>query len=776
MRNLGFDAPGFLETGRASDFTTHLAVFQDGQQIAEKTIRVNDPLTVGGYTFHQNGFGPAPDVVIRDADGQPLWTGPIPMTDEAAGFPFTEFAVPGRDVALQLLLQRQADGTGVLLVLPFRAVGTNADGSPQIAGLEPLALTRGESDTAAGTDFSVELRGFQDFTLLIAKRDPGQGLIWLAAGCLIVGLLITFWMPRRRVWAKVGGDGRVALTVRADRYVDVTREFGAVLDDLVKARGGASPSPRRPRPLTPAGDTAAASAARAAHFPAMAALHEILATLLPDADSIGAPVPPRRRLARRRLGARPAGAGAGAGRARAVRPRDRAGDLARRRRSRAGRPRRPRPDARPERRLGAAARPGRRGDPARTCPTGGPPDALAQLGEAAADAGLPAIRVHGLDPAALEQRLIGFLVDRRGELERQSSVLEGDLAQLAMAARGVESLIAAIGAFLHRAVALEGRRSDTIAVHAPADVPDAAAAVAAYLARPLSGGKRVPLPGRPRRDVARGLARAPRGAPDQRPRDRRHRTRRAAAQPGAAGRVAGPSRPRRERPGRSPAERRPAVGRARGPPAGVEPGRPRPRGDPPGAPVPVRRPPAQPPRDEREPRPARDRRARAGGPAGPPDREPRGRVPGPDASPCPSRSASPAARPTEEANARATLEAAERLAEPPLVARADRLAAYRLLASLGSLPDDRMQATALLEPLLGGRPASVRERLATLRAVLDHGAAGEAASRLGIHRNTLAYRVRNLEARTGWDLADPELRLALSVAVRVVQSAQQTTR
>jgi DNA-binding PucR family transcriptional regulator len=95
---------------------------------------------------------------------------------------------------------------------------------------------------------------------------------------------------------------------------------------------------------------------------------------------------------------------------------------------------------------------------------------------------------------------------------------------------------------------------------------------------------------------------------------------------------------------------------------------------------------------------------------------------------------------------------------------------------LGSLPDDRMQATALLDPLLAGRPASVRERLATLRAVLDHGAPGEAASRLGIHRNTLAYRVRNLEARTGWDLADPDLRLALSVAVRVVQSAQQNGR
>jgi cytochrome c biogenesis protein len=181
VRNLGFDAPGF-DTGRPTDFTTHLAVYQDGRQIAEKTIRVNDPLTVGGYTFHQNGFGPAPDVVIRDAEGRPLWDGPIPMTDAAAGFPFAEFAVPGRDVVLQLLLQRATDGTGVLLVLPFRQTGVNPDGSPVITGLEPLALTRGESDTAGGTDFSVELSSFGEFTLLIAKKDPGQGIVWGRSG------------------------------------------------------------------------------------------------------------------------------------------------------------------------------------------------------------------------------------------------------------------------------------------------------------------------------------------------------------------------------------------------------------------------------------------------------------------------------------------------------------------------------------------------------------------------------------------------------------------
>jgi len=133
-------------------------------------------------------------------------------------------------------------------------------------------------------------------------------------------------------------------------------------------------------------------------------------------------------------------------------------------------------------------------------PASGPaaaPDVLAALGPVAVGAGIPAVRVDGTDAAALERRVIGYLVDRRGELERQASLLEADLAKLAMAGRGLDTLAAAIGEFLRRAVALEGRRSDALAVHAPADVPGAAAAVTAYLSRPAAAGRRVPLPGAP---------------------------------------------------------------------------------------------------------------------------------------------------------------------------------------------------------------------------------------------------------------------------------------
>jgi cytochrome c biogenesis protein len=235
VKNLGFDAPGF-ETGAPTDFTTDLAVFRDGSEIARKTIRVNDPLSIGGYTFHQNGFGAAPHLVIRSADGRPLWDAQVPLVDQAAGSPYGILAVPGRDLGLQLLLSRQPDGTGVVLILPYRVVGTDAAGQPIPENHPPLTLTVGETKVSDELDLSVSLTGFGQYTLLIAKSDPGQGLVWLAFLSLIAGITITFYFPRRRIWARRAPDGRLGVVWRSDRYVDVEREFGRLLDDLIAAR------------------------------------------------------------------------------------------------------------------------------------------------------------------------------------------------------------------------------------------------------------------------------------------------------------------------------------------------------------------------------------------------------------------------------------------------------------------------------------------------------------------------------------------------------------
>jgi cytochrome c biogenesis protein len=236
VKNLGFEAPGFLETGQARDFTTELAVYKNGAEIAHKTIRVNDPLEVEGYTLHENNFGPAPEIFVGDAEGRPLWDGAVPFDGSAAGMPYGSMIVPGRDILLEFLLRRDADGIATVIVQPSRITGEDSAGQPITEALQPLAPRAGEAFAVAGTDISVGVRGFSDYTLLIAKKDPGKPIVWIAFLCLITGIAITFYLPRRRIWARVAADGRLAIVARPDRYVDVEREFGRLLDDLVAAR------------------------------------------------------------------------------------------------------------------------------------------------------------------------------------------------------------------------------------------------------------------------------------------------------------------------------------------------------------------------------------------------------------------------------------------------------------------------------------------------------------------------------------------------------------
>ena len=413
---------------------------------------------------------------------------------------------------------------------------------------------------------------------------------------------------------------------------------------------------------------------------------------------------------------------------------------------------------------------------------GGAADVSGVLREAAATAGLPALDVGAADAVAIERSVIGFLVNHRAELERQATLLESRLEQVALGGGGPDGLAAAIAGFLGRAVAIEGRRGTTLAVHAPPDIADAAAAVSAYHRRRRSAAARIALPlpdGEPEAAGALALL-------GDRPASELERV--------VTARIAGLvalELARDEALGRAIEGARREVLPADGPPWVVIVARQAPPApaDDPG----TSRGPADPGRGEAERREALRRELRSMAPAR--RLSLRGDVQSVEirivavvdaadpegvtlarrigdflgrivAVSRPFRE--PAGRSAAEAEARATLEAAEPLGEPPAVARADRLPAYRLLGNLHNLPDGMRQARALLAPLLRGRPDVQRERLATLRAVLDQPGLAEAADALGVHRNTIAYRVHRIEEATGWRLADPDLRLPLALALRLV--------
>jgi hypothetical protein len=90
-----------------------------------------------------------------------------------------------------------------------------------------------------------------------------------------------------------------------------------------------------------------------------------------------------------------------------------------------------------------------------------------------------------------------------------------------------------------------------------------------------------------------------------------------------------------------------------------------------------------------------------------------------------------------------------------------------LLADVATLLDGESPAVRALRTYDEERGT---DYIATLRAFLDvHGDAGRTAAALGIHVNTLRYRMRRLEEIAGLDLDDAEARLAVALELHATQ-------
>jgi DNA-binding PucR family transcriptional regulator len=73
-----------------------------------------------------------------------------------------------------------------------------------------------------------------------------------------------------------------------------------------------------------------------------------------------------------------------------------------------------------------------------------------------------------------------------------------------------------------------------------------------------------------------------------------------------------------------------------------------------------------------------------------------------------------------------------------------------------------------LGDLLAADAEHAAQHVATLRAYLDCGGnVARAADRLGLHPNTLRYRVRRLIELSGLDLEDPDERLVTELQLRL---------
>lgn len=226
----------YLE-GPPKDFRSELIIYDNGVEVKRGTVRVNTPMSYGGYRFHQSFFGNTAVMDVRDQNGTVLFENGVALAWQTQdGRPVGSFRLPERNLTVYVVgplsgWDDPAIPAGEMRVEIYRQdTGT-------LVTMENLI--QGTPEEVADLTFTFQRE--RRFTGLRVVKDPGVNIIWAACGFMILGLVMLFYFPPRRLWAlcKSRPDGttefQMATTAQTD--MSATEEFRELTNRVRLALG-----------------------------------------------------------------------------------------------------------------------------------------------------------------------------------------------------------------------------------------------------------------------------------------------------------------------------------------------------------------------------------------------------------------------------------------------------------------------------------------------------------------------------------------------------------
>jgi cytochrome c biogenesis protein len=280
--------------GQPIDFTATVSVQARGGDSEPGVVKVNEPLRVHGTDVYLLGNGYAPTITVRDPDGEVVFTDAVPFLPQDANltsigvvkvpdgleeqlgmvgffyptqttlgsgaytssypdlvFPVLTLNVYQGDLGIDggeptsvytldpsSMEQLTGGSTGVdsIELMPgetvdlpnglgsvtFEDVSAGAGGDPDASAADDA-----DADDAAQVDYSKSVSRFASFDI---HDDPSQGWVLVFALLILAGLLVSLFVPRRRMWVKAARrpDGSIVL-----EYAGLARGEDPGLEDAV---------------------------------------------------------------------------------------------------------------------------------------------------------------------------------------------------------------------------------------------------------------------------------------------------------------------------------------------------------------------------------------------------------------------------------------------------------------------------------------------------------------------------------------------------------------
>jgi len=177
----------FYPSGMPKAYISDLSVIENGKEVLRKEIRVNDPLKYRGVYFYQSSYGQGEAVLkIKDSQGK----------ERVVGVAFGQPIKLGPNTYLRIV---SLDGKTMSIGIEFIH-----DGKIEEGVIKPFVFYQ-----IPGTGKAISMVDFRPvfYTGLQVAKDPGTWIVWVGSTIMIIGLIVAFFIPHRRVWARLERKG-----------------------------------------------------------------------------------------------------------------------------------------------------------------------------------------------------------------------------------------------------------------------------------------------------------------------------------------------------------------------------------------------------------------------------------------------------------------------------------------------------------------------------------------------------------------------------------------
>lgn len=240
----------FDADARPRDFAADVTVREPGGDAVPATIRLNDPLEVGGAKVYLQGNGYAPEVTVHDAAGEVAFAGAVPflpqddvytsrgvikVPDVSSGdqIGLVGFLLPTAVVAPSGAASVHPDPAAPLLVLsvwrgdlgldtgvPQNVYELDVDRMEQVVGADGAPMTLfvepGQTVELPEGLGTLTWDALPRFAALDLRHDPALGAVLASAVAALLGLSVSLFTPRRRIWVRATDHGgRTVVTFAA---------------------------------------------------------------------------------------------------------------------------------------------------------------------------------------------------------------------------------------------------------------------------------------------------------------------------------------------------------------------------------------------------------------------------------------------------------------------------------------------------------------------------------------------------------------------------------